>query len=371
MRDLVAKVMDARLLALLASWREEFRPHFTIDDPHRQFARHADHMLVIDMAGSSSRYSHYGQAFAERFGIDLTGRLIDAVSPEILPNEQRGMLEFEYAFARQVQCPLWRSYTGKFADGRIETWQRLVLPAGGERLVVGAYAVAGRPAGDADAGAALLRLLIERVPVVLDADGGVQDLALSLKAFSHARQHVAELEHLATSDPLTGVANLRHFHHLASLELDHCRRMGRAFSLLALDIDHFKRVNDGWGHAAGDAALQAFVEACRLALREHDILGRCGGEEFAVALPNTTGDGARTIAERLRRQVERTTVLLPEGNTIRLTVSVGVATLPRPDGPSRSDPRIDVPALMARADEALYRSKAAGRNRVSANLPAP
>jgi diguanylate cyclase (GGDEF)-like protein len=352
--------MDGRLLGLLTCWREAFLPNGVIEDPWRSLSAYADHLLFVDMEGARCRYSHYGRAFVEHFGVDLNGRIIDLVSAEILPTEQRGMLEFEYAFARRVQSPVWRAYTGRFAGGAVETWQRLVLPAGNERLVVGAYPQ--DVAGDGtDQGGALLRLLIERIPVVLDDLGGLHDLALSLRAFSDTRQHVAELEQLATSDALTGVANLRHFHHLASLELDHCRRMGRSFSVLALDIDHFKRINDTWGHAAGDQALQAFVAACRQALREPDVLGRCGGEEFAVALPNTGADGAYVIAERLRRQVEKVVVTVSQGETIRFTVSVGVATFAATDKATAPT----VPALMAVADEALYRSKADGRNRVT------
>jgi diguanylate cyclase (GGDEF)-like protein len=369
MGGLIAAVMDGRLRDLLERWRAVYLPACAVADPLSAFAAHADHLLVIDTDGAQIRYRHYGRAFIEQFGVDLTGRTIDLLSAEILPVEQRGMLEFEYAVAIRNQRPLWRSYTASFGGGRTETWQRLVVPAGDGRLVAAAYRVAPGALADlpdsVGSGADLLRLVIERVPVVLDTDGRVADLALSLRTFSTTRQHVAELEVLATSDALTGVANLRHFHHLAALELEHARRMGRSFSILALDIDHFKRINDTWGHAAGDDALRAFVAACRLALREPDILGRCGGEEFAVALPNTGADGARLIAERLRRQVEMVSVPLPQGDCVRLTVSVGVATLAAaaPTGEDAALP--DIAKLMAEADQALYRSKALGRNRVT------
>ena len=358
MRDLISTVMDARLLDLLTRWRAA-GAEAVIAEPAVHFASHADNLLVIDSDRSSNRYSHYGAAFTRHFGADLTGCVIDVLPTDILPAERRGMLEFEYTFARRVKRPLWRSYTALFDDGT-ETWQRLVLPAGGDRLVVGAYPVAADAADDP--ATSLLRLVIERVPVVLDETGGISDLALSLRAFCDTQQHVAELEVLATRDSLTGVANLRHFHHLAGLELDHARRMGRSFALLALDIDHFKSVNDQWGHAAGDEALKAFVAACRVALREYDILGRVGGEEFAVALPNTAPDGARVIAERLRRQVEEMVVRPAKGQMFDLTVSVGVVACGASDPPSTA--ALDIPALLAQADAALYRAKAAGRNRV-------
>jgi diguanylate cyclase (GGDEF)-like protein len=356
MHELVAQVMDARLLDLLTRWRAA-GPAPVIAEPARTFSGHAEHLLVIDAEGGSNRYSHYGAAFTRHFGSDLTGCVIDVLPAHILPAERRGMLEFEYTFARQVSLPLWRSYTAQFGD-RTETWQRLVLPVGEGRLAVGAYPV--ELPETADSASALLRLMIDRVPVVLDGDGGIRDLALSLKSFCDTQQHVAELEVLATRDPLTGVANLRHFHHLASLELDHARRMGRSFSLLALDIDHFKAINDRWGHAAGDEALKAFVAACRVALREYDILGRVGGEEFAVALPNTGLDGARVIGERLRRQVEEMVVRPAKGEMFDLTVSVGITAEPTlPSGAL-----LDIPGLLAQADAALYRAKAMGRNRV-------
>jgi diguanylate cyclase (GGDEF)-like protein len=366
MQDLVCAVMDARLADLLGLWRSAFYPAETVERPLESLARHADHLLVIDEDGAKSRYTHYGRAFAETFGTDLTGQVIDLLPGDILPAERRGMLAFEYAYARRVAKPLWRSYTGHFGDGGTETWQRLVLPAGRGRLVVGAYPCQPAPVlppGIHDAeGLALLRLVIERVPLVIDAGGDIADLALSLQVFTDAQQTVEELKELATSDSLTGVANLRHFHHLAGLELDHAYRMGRSMSLLILDIDFFKRINDRWGHAAGDEALRVFAATCRKALREPDILGRIGGEEFAIALPNSRAEEAMMIAERLRRSVEQVRVPLAGGEIVTFSVSVGVASSPAAD---RRGPHPDIPKLMEMADAALYRSKAEGRNRVT------
>ncbi|HLN23053.1 MAG TPA: GGDEF domain-containing protein [Patescibacteria group bacterium] len=359
--------MDARLVDLLACWSAAVASSAEIDEPLEPFSHHADNLLIIDTDGALSRYRHYGRAFVAHFGADLTGRIIDMLPTEILPADRRGMLAFEYTFARQVQRPLWRSYTARFGNGEMQTWQRLVLPAGGGRLVVGAYRdiETNDNADGVEPAVGLLRLLIERVPVVVTASGQVEDLALSLKTFCDTQQHVAELEVLASRDELTGVANLRHFHYLATLELEHARRMGRAFSVLALDLDHFKRINDTWGHAVGDEALQAFASACRIVLREPDILGRCGGEEFAVALPNTSEDGARVIAERLREQVEQILMPLPQGDAVRFTVSAGIATAGIIDDHTADTAYPSVAALLARADVALYRSKARGRNCVS------
>ncbi|MGE5478430.1 MAG: GGDEF domain-containing protein [Bacteroidales bacterium] len=357
MKKAVSRVMDARLADLLGRWQAAIRSG-GLGDPLETLAPHGDHMLLIAIEDAGMRYLHYGRAFAEHFGVDLTGRVIAGLPPEILPPDRRGMLEFDYAFVQARQSPLWRSYTADFGPDGVETWQRLVLPAAAGALVVGAYPVAATT--PADGTEALLRLVIERVPVVLDADGHLCDLALSLRDYSDTQRHAAELEVLANHDALTGTANLRHFHRLAGLELSHARRMNRSLALLALDLDHFKRINDRWGHAAGDTALKAFAATCRAALREPDILGRCGGEEFAIALPNTGLDGALVIAERLRRAVETLSVPLPDAPPLNFTVSIGVAVA----GPAQ-DQAADVAALLASADHALYASKKAGRNRVS------
>lgn len=336
----IAGIMEPRLVALLDLWRRG----------EHDFTGHRDHLLIVDAEAGHFRYSHYGQAFVRQFGADLTGELIDLLPADVLPAGRRGMLAFDYAFVLQAQKPLWRAYTARFDADGVQTWQRLVLPLGPDRLVAAAY-----PAGPAEG---LLAFVIERVPVVLGADGGIEDLAVSLESFSSTQLQVAELEELASRDPLTGVSNRRHFDRLAALELDHARRMGRAFSLLVLDIDHFKRINDSHGHAAGDLALKAFANVCRDTLREPDILGRVGGEEFAVALPNTGIDGALVIAERLRAAVEALSVTLPDGTKVGFTVSIGLVS----SGPG---PAANAGELMQRADEALYVSKRGGRNRVS------
>lgn len=358
MPHLVGKVLDPRLADLYGRWRGATADELLEGAEAERFAPHRDNLLSIDVEEDSrSRYRHYGRAFALQFGNDLTGQSIDALPSDILPPGRKGILAFEYAYAQRVGKPLWRSYTALFDDGTRQTWQRLVLPAAPGRLMVGAYAVEPPRGFDTGSAEGLLRMVIERAPVVLSPTGGVEDLALSLQDFGETQVHVAELEVLASRDPLTGVSNLRHFHHLAGMELEHARRMGRTFSLMALDLDHFKRINDQHGHAAGDAALRAFAAACRTALREPDILGRLGGEEFAVALPNTGTEGAQVIAERLRKLVEDLRPALPDNGTLNFTVSIGIASC----GP---DAYPSIPDLLALADGALYGAKKAGRNRV-------
>ena len=125
--------------------------------------------------------------------------------------------------------------------------------------------------------------------------------------------------------------------------------------MLALDIDHFKAVNDSWGHPTGDLVLKAAANACRTALREVDVLGRMGGEEFAVVLPETDGAGAMATAGRLHQALKTLQVVAPDGAAIGITVSVGVAVLERETA---------VEPLLARADRARYAAKRAGRDRV-------
>ncbi|MBR0794253.1 diguanylate cyclase [Bradyrhizobium jicamae] len=172
-----------------------------------------------------------------------------------------------------------------------------------------------------------------------------------------------QLEVLATTDPLTGLFNRRHFLSAMEAEWSRFQRYYRSLSVLMVDIDHFKTVNDQFGHAAGDAAIKAVAELCINGKRKSDVVGRVGGEEFAVLLPETSMSRARTVAERIRRRIE--TLALPNsGAPLALTVSIGVAEA------FTSMPGVD--ALMKAADGALYQAKAQGRNRtVCWSPPAP
>jgi diguanylate cyclase (GGDEF)-like protein len=163
------------------------------------------------------------------------------------------------------------------------------------------------------------------------------------------------LKDLASRDFLTGVANRRHFFERAAEEHARSRRYRRALSILMVDIDHFKRINDQYGHTRGDEVLKTLCEASRRGLREVDLLARIGGEEFAVLLPETNESGARIVAERIRQSVAGLKVRT-EGAEIRWTISVGVAGL------LPSDTAIE--ECLGRADKALYRAKEGGRNRV-------
>lgn len=166
----------------------------------------------------------------------------------------------------------------------------------------------------------------------------------------------AELLEMATTDFLTGLSNRRHFitrmeHELARVN----RRDNLQVAVLMLDIDHFKRINDRFGHASGDAVLQQFAAVIREELRMVDSSGRVGGEEFAILLSDTDIDGAKTFAERLREKIARSP-LEHAGQRINVTVSIGITTMT----PLDSNPG----DVLHRADAALYDAKERGRNRV-------
>jgi diguanylate cyclase (GGDEF)-like protein len=161
----------------------------------------------------------------------------------------------------------------------------------------------------------------------------------------------------AMHDPLTGVYNRRYLDDHLQAEFAFAARHGTSLSLLLIDADHFKRVNDTWGHAAGDTALRALAEHLRRSVRHEDMIARFGGEEFAVLAREITVEGARAVAERIRHLVELNPVRLEDGQNIPITVSVGVVTMSGQRHFGTAD------ALLEAADEALYRAKEAGRNR--------
>ncbi len=164
-----------------------------------------------------------------------------------------------------------------------------------------------------------------------------------------------ELRRQASTDPLTGLYNRRFYEHLFEREFKQAKRYGSSLALCVLDLDRFKDVNDSYGHASGDVALCKVADACRDELRESDIIGRLGGEEFVLILPQTDAAGAFVVADRLRERIAAMEVET-ENARFHVTVSIGVTEL-RPADTGITD-------LIRRADEAMYLSKAEGRNKV-------
>ncbi len=218
------------------------------------------------------------------------------------------------------------------------------------------------------------RLLVLRREASLGADTQAQIYSWTLAAFGAlilalltaaligaTRAHwltlqlTSELERMATTDVLTGLPNRRRLMTEMETEIARAQRSGRPLSLALLDIDHFKAINDKYGHSAGDAALREVAELLRAVTRRGDLLGRFGGEEFVVLMPETALDQAELGAERLRQAIEARIMRFPDSGTGRVTISTGVALLAGDEGCDQ---------LVSRADGALYEAKAGGRNLV-------
>lgn len=201
------------------------------------------------------------------------------------------------------------------------------------------------------------RWFIMRVTPVLDEQGRV--------VVSHedvTRLKAAELANLmlANVDFLTSALSRRHFLDVAEQEFSRSHRYNMPLMLMMLDLDHFKQINDQHGHDAGDAVLREFVQTVRAVLRESDVIGRLGGEEFAVLLPNTAREGGQALAERVVELVRESPVVVA-GHPIHYTVSIGVSCLGR---------ELSFAALLKRADTALYRAKSQGRDSVHMDVAA-
>ena len=177
------------------------------------------------------------------------------------------------------------------------------------------------------------------------------------QALETTRADNRRLEALATTDALTRVLNRRALVDRLGVEVDRARRFESALTLLLLDVDHFKAINDTEGHLAGDSVLRQLGVLLEDAVRKVDVVARYGGEEFVVILPETGMDGGAIFAERLKERIAAQDFDVGESRTVHLTVSIGLATFPSPRVGSMED-------LFARADEALYRAKSGGRNQV-------
>jgi len=177
--------------------------------------------------------------------------------------------------------------------------------------------------------------------------------ATATTAIRNAQLH-AKVQELATIDPLTGLYNRRAFFEMGHREVERAQRFGRPLTAIMFDLDHFKRVNDTYGHAIGDQVLAGLAKLCQKELREIDLLGRYGGEEFAVLLPETDVAGAWQVAERLRRRIAQAAIDTDRG-PMQITLSLGIAAL--------EEDVLDLETLLERADRALYAAKQGGRNR--------
>ena len=204
--------------------------------------------------------------------------------------------------------------------------------------------------------------LLELVPQIVMLEGTLALVLIGFGALMLAHEYTTrELRHLAEVDALTGVFNRRAFLTLLDKAISGAQRTQTPLPVLVIDLDHFKKVNDTWGHRSGDDVLRHFVLLASRCLRKEDVMGRLGGEEFAIFVPHADTAGAAAVAERLRALVETQPVepVGAAGRDIRITVSIGVALCA---GGHSSE------AVLQRADEAMYLAKQRGRNRVEVLL---
>jgi len=270
--------------------------------------------------------------------------------------------------------------------GTFESAPRILAPLS-ELLRKPLYLVDGRSpeAGNAFA----IRLAIPRLAII-SAEGTrfteeerrlVQELFDVLRVAEESESRYAELEQrmlalqrenldlvvknralseVSSRDALTGLYNRWYVIEKIDTELNRALRHGSPMSLLMLDIDHFKRINDTWGHAAGDEVLKSVGKLLRDSCRVYDVPGRYGGEEFCIVLPETRMGNTAAVAERIRQRFETTQLPCADGESVVITASIGIAGMDEPG----SNEILSPAALIDRADRALYSAKSRGRNRI-------
>ncbi|MDX2142793.1 MAG: diguanylate cyclase [Rhodospirillaceae bacterium] len=277
--------------------------------------------------------------------MDLTNEFADSLGLPFAPGGRVRGKEFERyreAFLNAIHPDDRARYAAIIAD---KTWRRAEFD----------YRVITRTNE--------IRHLCSRIQRTVDKKGKrIRDFAVILDV-TERKKLEEELRAQAATDPLTGVPNRRSFDSAARREVERARRYAKSFTVIAIDIDHFKRVNDTYGHDVGDIVLRSMTKTCLEKLRITDVLARLGGEEFAVLLPETSLEAAIVLAERLRVGIATTPIESVKGQ-INITVSLGVAQF------ALNEPTIDL--TLKRADEALYKAKREGRDRVEvAPAPAP
>ena len=259
----------------------------------------------------------------------------------------------------------WLAQLGYSREEVIGRWIGDFLAPGQEGLLARRFAEFVEQGVIAKAEYEMLRKDGERVTVSVDGridrDGGGRfkwTHCVLHNITAHKRME-EKLARLATTDHLTGLANRRSFIEQMVVALARHRRHGISTALLMVDLDRFKQVNDAYGHASGDAVLRGFAATAVRVLRRVDLIGRLGGEEFAVLLPDTDIDGALDFAERLRREIAATPMLV-DTHRIAYTASIGVTLFDATDD--------DTDSVLARADRAMYRAKRRGRDRVELEI---
>jgi diguanylate cyclase (GGDEF)-like protein/PAS domain S-box-containing protein len=307
--------------------------------------RKSEYSLKIAQSIAHLGHWEWDVATGEMKWSDETYRIL-GYEPQIMLPSHNSFLEVIHPDDREKVASLF-GQPQKGSGFDIEF--RIILPDGKVRVVHGMGSVL---LDGPDTQPRLIGTLQDvTAPGPTEVLGVIQDI-------TERKELELKLAREAHTDALTGCANRRHFLELARQELGRIRRYGGKLSVLALDLDHFKSVNDRYGHHVGDLTLQTLVEVCRDTLREEDVVGRLGGEEFCVLLPETGRETAIEVAERLRRAVADADVYVNGKPLVRFTTSIGAATATTTD--------LNIDRLLDRADQALYEAKDTGRNRVVA-----
>jgi diguanylate cyclase (GGDEF)-like protein len=308
----------------------------------------ADALLLAGLCFQLAALMEFDGRAAPRLLLVLPGPLLFALLLPLLEHYAALTLVASSATAAALIALAWFAAWLSSA-GAVRWVMAAVFAAGAGGLMLRALDIWLRPVATPDIFAGnLLHVLAFMLLFAITVTSSLAFLEMQ------RRRVEQKLRHLATFDPLTELFNRGAFMGLAERELARARRGRHACAILMMDLDHFKRVNDDFGHQAGDRALQAFGAVVRRCIRTEDLAGRYGGEEFCVLLPGAGADQARMVAERIRAALaERPLAGLPR----TITLSIGV-TLCEAHAPSSLD------AAITRADEALYRAKRAGRDRV-------
>jgi diguanylate cyclase (GGDEF)-like protein len=239
------------------------------------------------------------------------------------------------------------------SEGKLPSWAREQLP----KSITQTFDFVLVPVITDDAVIALMRLSRpSKKPFTADELRFLEAVANQTALALERVKLIAFLENLSITDALTGIANRRHFEWRLSEEIERARRYKYPLSALMLDLDHFKQVNDNYGHQIGDIVLQQVAQRLRRILRRTDFLARYGGEEFIVLAPQTPADRALILAERLRQVIAESPIPVADNLQIHITISIGVAVFPN-HAQNESE-------LVRAADAALYKAKQMGRNRV-------
>jgi len=298
-----------------------------------------------------------------RYALDNAEEIIDLIVEEYNPQASRDALRYE---AREIQRLMIGSLVppGHMYEGR---WRHIISSFVEAGLISPDFEIDGflyLPARDTQVPENLTTIYtILWVSIIVSVLASIimlyfhrlnYRMRLEIKERTLLEQRLREL---ARTDSLTGVMNRRHFMEVAEREVSRSRRYAKPLSVLMMDLDFFKNINDRYGHAAGDQVLVAFVRECQRLLRDEDSLARMGGEEFAILLPETGLEQALIVAEKLRKAIEFNPVERRGEASIPLTVSVGCSEL--------NEESHDIEMMLSKADQALYRAKKLGRNRVN------